>query len=83
MKYIDLRLKNLKNDEMLLANRDDTKRILNTNVQLELGLETMFQLAAQLTLLGLSNTETATHSGLKTIFNDIPSQSQYDIYLRA
>ena len=75
LKYIDLKLKYSPNDVTLLADRDSTKRILNTDIQLELGLETIFQLAAQLTLLGLSNTETATHSDLKTMFSEIPSKS--------
>ena len=49
--------------------REDFKRTLNRHIKLELGLETVYQLAITLTLLLLSYTQTSVEKSLKTVFN--------------
>ena len=69
MSFIDLKLKMYPNDQNLIKEKEDLKRILNTQVKLELGLETVYQLSGQLILLLLAYTDTPTQSGLKTVFH--------------
>ena len=67
--YIQLKLKIKPKDDLLVCAKEELKRSLNMHVKLELGLETIYQLAGQLILLFLAYTETSTQSGLKTIFH--------------
>ena len=52
----------------------EAKRELYNHIKLELGLETIYQLAGQLILLALAITETPTNEGLKTVFMDCGGQ---------
>ena len=70
LSYLELKLKLRPNDPNLVLEKEKLKRSLNMHVKLELGLETVYQLAGQLILLILSYTETPTQNGLKTIFNE-------------
>ena len=68
--YLELKLKLRPNDHSLILEKENLKRSLYMHVKLELGLETIYQLAGQLILLLLAYTETPTQNGLKSIFND-------------
>ena len=70
LKYLEMKLKINPPDETLNKEFETKKRTFNMHVKLELGLETIYQLAGQSILLILSYTKTATQSGLKTIFNE-------------
>ena len=70
LSYLDLKLKLSPHDPNVVLEKEHLKRSLNMHVKLELGLETVYQLAGQLILLLLAYTETPTQNGLKTIFNE-------------
>ena len=66
--YLELKLRLLPHDETFIKAKEDFKRTLNRHIKLELGLETVYQLAIGLSLLLLSYTETPIEKGLKTVF---------------
>ena len=66
--YLELKLKITPSKLTLIEDYEKMKRSLNSHIKLELGLESVFQLAGQLILLLMAYTETATQSGLKTFF---------------
>ena len=68
--YLELKLKLKPNDNSLILAKENFKRILNTHIKLELGLETIYQLVGQLILLFMAYTETPTKNGLRSLFND-------------
>ena len=69
--YLELKLRLLPHqDQTYIKDKEDLKRILNRHVKLELGLETVYQLAITLILLLLSYTETPVEKGLRTVFNE-------------
>ena len=68
--YLELKLRLLPDDQMYIKAKEDFKRTLNRHIKLELGLETVYQLAITLILLLLSYTETSVEKGLKTVFNE-------------
>ena len=70
MALIKLKLKLQPNDLTLVEEQEKLKRTMNMHVKLELGLETVYQLAGQTILLLLAITQTPTQSGLKTMFNN-------------
>ena len=70
LKYLEMKLNISPADETLNKEFETKKRMFNMHVKLELGLETIYQLAGQSILLLMSYTKTATQSGLKTIFNE-------------
>ena len=70
LKYLEMKLKISPADETLNEKYETKKRMFNLHVKLELGLETIYQLAGQSILLILSYTKTATQNGLKSIFNE-------------
>ena len=69
LSYLEMKLKLTPNDESLILAKEQMKRNLNMHVKLELGLETIYQMAGQLILLFMAYTETPTQSGLKSIFH--------------
>ena len=68
--YLDLKLRLLPDDLTYVKAKEDLKRTLNCHIKLELGLETVYQLAITLILLLLSYTETPVEMGLETVFNE-------------
>ena len=70
MAFIELKLKLQPNNMSLVSEKETLKKIMNMHVKLELGLETVHQLVGQTILLLLAYTNTPTHSGLKTMFDD-------------
>ena len=68
--YLELKLRQLPNDPTYIKAKEDFKRTLNRHIKLELGLETVYQLAITLILLLLSYTQTPVEKGLKTVFNE-------------
>ena len=68
--YQELKIKINPHDQSLVKEREILKRTLYIHVKLELGLETVFQLAGKLILLLMAYTKTPTQSGLKTMFKD-------------
>ena len=67
--YLELKLRLLPCDQTYIKAKEDFKRTLNRHIKLELGLETVYQLAITLILLLLSYTQTPIEKGLKTVFN--------------
>ena len=70
MTYLELKLKIQPNNLALVEEKEALKRMMNMHVKLELGLETVHQLAGQIILLLIAYTKTPTHNGLKTMFNE-------------
>ena len=70
LSYLEMKLELRPNDQSLISEKENLKRSLNMHVKLELGLETIYQLAGQLILLLLAYTETGTQNGLRAIFNE-------------
>ena len=70
MAFLELKLKLEPNDLTLVEEKEKLKRTMNMHVKLELGLETVYQLAGQTILLLLAYTQTPTQSGLKTMFHE-------------
>ena len=68
--FIDLKLRLLPYDQTYIKAKENLKRILNRHIKLELGLETLYQLAIGLILLLLSYTQTPVQKGLKAVFNE-------------
>ena len=68
--YLELKLRLLPNDQTYIKAKEHFKRTLNRHIKLELGLETVYQLAITLILLLLSYTESPVEKGLKTVFNE-------------
>ena len=68
--YLELKLRLLPHDQSYVRAKEDFKRTLNRHIKLDLGLETVYQLAITLILVFLSYTETAVEKGLKTVFNE-------------
>ena len=68
--YLDLQLRLIPHAQTYLKAKDNFKRTLNRHIKLELGLETVYQLAITLILLFLSYTQTPVETGLKTVFNE-------------
>ena len=68
--YLELKLRLLPHEQTYIKAKEDFKRKLNRHIKLELGLETVYQLAITLILLLLSYTETPVEEGLKTVFNE-------------
>ena len=67
--YLELKLQLLPHDQTYVKAKEDFKRTLNRHIKLDLGLETVYQLAITLLLLFLSYTKTPVEKGLKTVFN--------------
>ena len=70
LSYMQLKLKLSPNEESIIREIETLKRSLNMHIKLELGLETVYQLAGQLILLLPAYTETGTQTGLTTVFNE-------------
>ena len=68
--YLEMKLRMLPNDQAYINAREDLKRTLNRLIKLELGTETLYQLAIGLILLLLSYTGTPVEKDLKIIFNE-------------
>ena len=68
--YLELKLRLLPYDQTYIKAKEDFKRTLNRHIKLELGLETVHQLAITLILLLLSYTQTPVEKGLKAVFNE-------------
>ena len=68
--YLELKLRELPNDVVLIQEKETLKREMNFHIKLELGLESIYQLSIMLILLFLSYTETPTQIGLQTVFNE-------------
>ena len=68
--YLQLKLRLLPHDQTYVTAEEDLKRTLNRHIKLELGLETVYQMAMTLILLLLSYTQTPVEKGLKTVFNE-------------
>ena len=68
--YLDLKLRLLPDDQTYIIVKEDFKRTLNRHIKLDLGLETVYQLAITLILVLYSYTETLVETGLKTVFNE-------------
>ena len=68
MKYLEMKCIAFPNDASNEQEWEKMKRELNNHIKLELGLETIYQLAGQLILLGLAWSETNTNEGLRTLF---------------
>ena len=66
--YLELKFRQLPHDQTYVKAKEDFKRTLNRHVKLDLGLETVYQLAIMLILLFLSYTKTPVEKGLKTVF---------------
>ena len=66
--FLDLKLKLHPDDQSLILEREELKKDLYLLIKLELGLETVYQLAGQTILLLMAYSETSTQSGLKTMF---------------
>ena len=67
--YLELKFRQLPHDQTYVKAKEDFKRTLNRHIKLDLGLETVNQLAVTLILLFLSYTETPVEKGFKTVFN--------------
>lgn len=67
---LNLKLRLYPKDQNYIKAIEDMKKILLRHVKLELGLETVYQMAITLILLLLSYTETPVEEGLKTLFNE-------------
>ena len=57
-------------DKLIVKKWEDTKKMLNFYVKLELGLETIYQMSGQLILLGMAYTQTATNEGFQAVFKE-------------
>ena len=68
--YLKLKIRQLPHDQTYVKAKEDLKRTLNRHIKLELGLETVYQLAIGLMLLLLSYTQTPIQKGLKYVFNE-------------
>ena len=68
--YLELKMRLLPHDQNYIKTKEDIQRTLNRHMKLELGLESLYQLAITLILLLLSYTETTVETGLKTVFNE-------------
>ena len=68
MKYLEMKCIAFPKDGLIEQEWEKMKRELNNHIKLELGLETIYQLAGQLILLGLAWSETNTNEGLRTLF---------------
>ena len=68
--YLELKLRLLPYDQTYIKAKEDLKRMLNRHIKLELGLETVYQLAITLILLLLSYTATPVEKEFKTVFNE-------------
>ena len=68
--YYELHFQKNPWDKELNVKWEKVKFHLNQHIRMELGLETLFQLAGQLILLFNSLTETGTYQGLDRIFRD-------------
>ena len=67
--YLELKVRLLPHDQTYSKAKEDFKRTLNRHIKMELGLETVYQLAITLILLLLSYSETPVEKGLMTVFN--------------
>ena len=68
--YLELKLRMLPDDLTYIKAKEDLKRTLNCHIKLDLGLETVYQLAITLILLFLSYTKTPVEKSLKAVFNE-------------
>ena len=66
--YLDMKVQAMPNDEATMKKWEESKRLLNFHMKLELGLETVYQLSGQLILLAMSFSDTTTNEGFKTAF---------------
>ena len=67
--FLNLKMNmNLDNQE-LVKKWENTKRMINNHIKLELGLETIYQVTGQLILLALALTDTRTTEGFSSIFS--------------
>ena len=66
--YLDQKCKLNPDDDLNMKKWEKKKRIMSSHVKLELGLETIYQLAGQFILLGLAYTQTATNESFATLF---------------
>ena len=67
--YLELKSRQLPHDQTYVKAKEDFKRTLNRHIKLDLGLETVNQLAITLILLLLSYTETPIENSFETFFN--------------
>ena len=68
--YLELKLRLLPHNNTYIKAKEDFKRALSQFVKLNLGLETVYQLAITLILLLLSYTKSPVENDLKTVFNE-------------
>ena len=68
--YLDQKCKLNPDDDLNMKKWEKKKRIMSSHVKLELGLETVYQLAGQFILLGLAYTQTATNESFATLFKN-------------
>lgn len=66
--HIDQKSKVNPKDETNNKKWEKKKRVMSSHVKLELGLETIYQLAGQFILLGLAYTDTATNESFPMLF---------------
>lgn len=66
--FVDLKIRISPESDSLIKEKEDLKRALHLHIKLELGLETVYQLAGQMILLIMAQTETPTQSGLESVF---------------
>ena len=77
--YIFLKTKRNPNDRCLIIQWEKMKWEVCQFVKLELGMETVYQLAGQIILLLMTLTTTATEVGFTEIFKEGPSQEGEDV----
>ena len=77
--YVLLKSKRNPNDRSLIIKWEIIKWEVCQFVKLELGMETIYQLALQLILLLMTMTITATEDGFTEIFKEGPSQEGEDV----
>ena len=69
-------LENPHDESVVTSGWELSKRTLHEHMKLELGLETIYQLAGQIILLSLAYSETRTNEGLSTVFKEIHEEDE-------
>ena len=69
-------LENTHDDDSVVFEWELSKRSLHEHMKLELGLETIYQLAGQIILLSLAYSETRTNEGLSTVFKEVKEEDE-------
>ena len=68
--YLELKLRSFPYNQTYVKDKEIFKQTLNKHINLELGLETVYQLTITLILLLLAYTESPVEKGLKMVFNE-------------